>query len=212
MKSIAKADIEALRDRPIYMGKNKTDGATLTKSRGRDDKVHVRTCREYDSALEGGYSPSSTYDITMASWFKYPCETLSLLEIATIPQQSFIPTSKEGLFDLALLPLSVFPVVTDFEQAYGYNIENVTYQDQVEKGLLKVTDRGQNELSCEQDGLRQHLTEVARADFNGDDIEDILLSETVHATQGTYRTYDMIILTRRSMDGKFEKVEPHDSE
>ena len=214
VKSIAKADIDALRDRPIDMGGNKTDGVTLTRGRKtksrHDKKIHVRTCREYDSALEDGYYPSSTYDISMASWFKYPCETLNLLEIATIPQQSFIPTSKEGVFDLKLIPLSLFPVVTDFEQTYGYNIENVTYQDYVDKGLLKVTEMSQSKLVCEDDGLRQHLTEVARADFNGDDVENILLSEAVHATQGTYRTYDMIILTRKSMDGKFEKIKPHD--
>ena len=210
VKSITKADIETLRDLPIDMGGNKTDGVTLTKR--RNDKIHVRTCREYDAALEGGYYPSSTYDISMASWFKYPCGLLNLLETAAIPQRSFLPTSKEGIFDLKLIPLSLFPVVTDFEQAYGYNIENLTYQDQVEKGLLKVTDKGQNWFSCEDDGLRQHLTEVARADFNSDGIEDLLLSEAVHATQGTYRTYDLIILTRKSIDGKFEKVEPDDSE
>ena len=209
VKSITKADIETLRDLPIDMGGNKTDGVTLTKR--RNDKIHVRTCREYDAALEGGYYPSSTYDISMASWFKYPCGLLNLLETAAIPQRSFLPTSKEGIFDLKLIPLSLFPVVTDFEQAYGYNIENLTYQDQVEKGLLKVTDKGQNWFSCEDDGLRQHLTEVARADFNSDGIEDLLLSEAVHATQGTYRTYDLIILTRNSTDEKFEKVEPDDS-
>ena len=209
VKSITKADIETLRDLPIDMGGNKTDGVTLTK-RG-NDKIHVRTCREYDAALEGGYYPSSTYDISMASWFKYPCGLLNLLETAAIPQRSFLPTSKEGIFDLKLIPLSLFPVVTDFEQAYGYNIANLTYQDQVEKGLLKVTDKGQNWFSCEDDGLRQHLTEVARADFNDDGIEDILLSEAVHATQGTYRTYNLIILTRKSTDDKFEKVEPDDS-
>ena len=214
--SITKADIETLQDLPIDMGGNKTDGVTLTRSRKtksrHDKKIHVRTCREYDSALEDGYYPSSTYDISMASWFKYPCGTLNLLEIATIPQQSFIPTSKEGVFDLKLIPLSLFPVVTDFEQTYGYNIENVTYQDYVEKGLIKVIDRDQNGFSCKNDGLRQHLTEVARADFNGDGIEDMLLSEAVHATQGTYRTYDMIVLTRKSANGKFEKVQPHGSE
>ena len=209
VKSITKADIETLRDLPIDMGGNKTDGVTLTKR--RNDKIHVRTCREYDAALEDGYYPSSTYDISMASWFKYPCGTLNLLERATIPQRSFLPTAKEGIFDLKLIPLSLFPVVTDFEQAYGYNIENLTYQDQVEKGLLKVTDKGQNWFSCEDDGLRQHLTEVARADFNSDGIEDLLLSEAVHATQGTYRTYDLIILTRNSTEDKFEKVEPDDS-
>ena len=211
VKSITKADIETLRDLPIDMGGNKTDGVTLTKSYRRNDKIHVRTCREYDAALEDGYYPSSTYDISMASWFKYPCGLLSLLETAAIPQQSFIPTSSEEVLNLELLPLSLFPVVTDFEQTYGYNIDNVTYQDRVEKGLLKVTDRGHNWFSCEDDGLRQHLTEVARADFNSDRIEDILLSEAVHATQGTYRTYDLIILTRKSMDGKYEKIEPYDS-
>ena len=210
VRSVTKADIETLRDLPIDMGGNKTDGVTLRK-RG-NDKIHVRTCREYDSALEDGYYPSSTYDISMASWFKYPCGLLSLLETAAIPQQSFIPTSSEEVLNLELLPLSLFPVVTDFEQRYGYNIENVTYQDRVEKGLLKVTDKGDNRFSCEDDGLRQHLTEVARADFNGDRIEDILLSEAVHATQGTYRTYDLIILTRKSIAGKYEKVEPHDPE
>ena len=208
--SITKADIEALRDRPIDMGGNDTDGVTLTKS--RDDKVHVRTCKEYDAALEDDYYPASTYDLSMGSWFKYPCETLNLLEIAAIPKQSFIPTSKEEVFNLKLIPLSLFPVVTDYEQAYGHNIENVTYQDRIDEGLLKVTDRGDNWFSCEDEGLRQHLTEVARADFNGDSIGDILLSEAVHATQGTYRTYNMIILTRKSMDEKFEKVEPHDPE
>jgi hypothetical protein len=209
VKSITKADIETLRNLPIDMGGNKTDGVTLTKS--RNDKIHARTCREYDAALERGYFPSSTYDISMASWFKYPCGLLNLLETAAIPQRSFIPTLKEGIVNLELLPLSLFPVVTDFEQAYGYNIENLTYQDQVEKGLLKVTDKGQNWFSCEDDGLRQHLTEVARADFNNDGIEDLLLSEAVHATQGTYRTYNLIILTRNSTDDKFEKVEPDDS-
>ena len=212
--SITKADIETLQDLPIDMGGNKTDGVTLTRSRKtksrHDKKIHVRTCREYDSALEDGYYPSSTYDISMASWFKYPCGTLNLLEIATIPQQSFIPTSKEGVFDLKLIPLSLFPVVTDFEQTYGYNIENVTYQDYVEKGLIKVIDRDQNGFSCENDGLRQHLTEVARADFNDDGIEDILLSEAVYATQGSLRVYNLIILTRKSIDGKYEKIKPHD--
>ena len=206
VRSIAKADIEALRDLPINMGGNDTDGVTLTNDKG--EKVHVRTCREYDSALKRGYFPYSTYDISMGSWFKYPCGLLNLLETATIPQQSFIPTSKEGVFNLELLPLSLFPVLSDYEQTYGYNIENVTYQDQVESGLLKVTGVGQNWFSCEDDALRQHLTEVARADFNGDGIEDILFFESVHATQGSFRFYQIIILTRKSIDGKFEVVQP----
>ena len=215
VKSITKADIETLRDLPVDMGRNTTDGVTLTKSRktkSGPDKIHVRTCREYDAALADGYYPSSTYDISMGSWFKRPCGTLNLLEKATVPNRSFIPTLKQELLDLKLLPLKFFPIVSSYEETYGHDIKDVTYQDYVEKGLIKVTEMSQNKLACEDDGLRQHLTEMARADFNGDGIEDILLSEAVHATGGTYRTYDTIILTRKSMDGKYEKVKLHDSE
>ena len=207
VKSITKADIEALRDRPIHMGGNDTDGVTLTNE--KNEKIHVRTCRDYDSALERGYFPYTTYDIAMDSWLKFPCGTLNFLQAATTPRQSFIPNRKEGVIDLALLPLSLFPVLTDIEQRYGYNIENVTYQDQVEKGLLKVTDMGENWLSCEEEGLRQHLIERVRADFNDDRIEDILLSESVHATQGSMRFHQITILTRKSADAKFEKVQSH---
>lgn len=203
VKSIAKADIEALQDRPIHMGGNDADGVTLTNE--KDEKIHVRTCREYDSAIQHGYFPSTTYDISMASWFKYPCGTLNLLQKAAIPQQSFISKPKEGVINLALLPFSLFPKLFDVEQ----NIENVTYQDQLDNGLLKVTGMGENWLRCEDDGLKQHLTEVARADFNSDGIEDILLSEGVSATQGSFRSYKITILTRKSADGKFEKVPSH---
>ena len=219
VKSITKADIETLRDLPIDMGGNKTDGVTLTKSyrakrngNNRGNKIHVRTCREYDAALEDGYYPSSTYDIAMASWFKRPCKTLNLLQRATIPKQSFIPTVKEGLFDLTLFPLTLFPVMSDYEQTYGYNIENETYQDRLDKGLMKVTESSESKLHCEDDGQRQQLTEVTRADFNGDGIEDILLFEAIYAIGGSFRAYHLIILTRKSMDGKYEKVELDDSE
>ena len=203
VKSITKADIEALRDRPIHMGGNDTEGVTLTNE--KIEKINVRTCREYDSAIVRGYFPYTTYDISMASWFKYPCGTLNLLQTAAIPQQSFISNPKAGIADLELLPLSLFPALFDFEQ----DIENVTYQDRVEKGLLKVTGVGENWLSCEDDGLKQHLTEVARADFNSDGIEDILLSESVSATQGSFRNYKITILTRKSVDATFEKVQSH---
>ena len=206
VKSIAEADIEDLRDLPIHMGENNTDGVTLTND--KNEKIHVRTCREYDTALERGYFPYTNYDISMESWFKYPCGLLNLLQTATTPQQSFISNPKVGVVDIQLLPLSLFPVLSDIEQTYGYNIENVTYQDQVKKGLLKVIGVGQNWFSCEDDGLRQHLTEVMRADFNGDGIEDILIFEGVHATQGSFRFFQIIILTRRSIDGKFEIVQP----
>ena len=125
-KSFTKAEIEALRDLPIDMGGSKFD-ATLAN---KQDKRVVRTCREYDEALSAGYRPASNADIALAAWFKYPCGTLQLLERATRPKRSFLP---QELFDLKLLPLKLFPIVSDYEQTYGRDIEDESYHDQAEK-------------------------------------------------------------------------------
>ena len=198
-KSFTKAEIEALRDLPIDMGGSKFD-ATLAN---KQDKRVVRTCREYDEALSAGYRPASNADIALAAWFKYPCGTLQLLERATRPKRSFLP---QELFDLKLLPLKLFPIVSDYEQTYGRDIEDETYHDQAEKGELEVIEKTPHKFRCKLRGLKQYLTEVVRADFNGDGTEDILLSEAVYAIGATYHTYDLIILTRKSSEAKYESI------
>ena len=199
-KSFTKAEIETLRDLPVDMGGNKTDGATL---KNQQDKRVVRTCREYDDALANGYRPDSTYEIAMASWFKYPCGTLQLLERAAPHKRSFLP---QELFDLKLMPLALFPVLSNYEQTYGRNIENETYHDQAEKGELEVIEKTPHRFGCKDDGLKQYLTEVVRADFNRDGTEDILFREAVYAIGGSFRSYNFIILTRKSSQAKYERI------
>ena len=201
--SFTKAEIEALRDLPIDMGGNKFDATLRNK---QDKRLVVRTCREYDDALLAGYRPSSNADIALAAWFKYPCGTLQLLQRATRHKRSFLPTRDQALFDLKLLPLKLFPIVSDYEQTYGRDIENETYHDQAEKGELEVIENTPHKFFCKDDGSKQYLTEVVRADFNGDGIEDILLEEATYAIGGTHRTHNLIILTRKKSARKYESI------
>ena len=200
--SFTKAEIEALRDMPIYMGGSKFD-ATLANN---GDRRIVHTCREYDDALSTGYRPGTTADIMLAAWFKYPCGTLQLLERATRHKRSFLPAGDQGLFDLKLLPLTLFPVITDYEQVYGRDIKGETFYDQVEKGELEVIENAAHRFVCKSKGSKYSLTEVARADFNGDGTEDILFREADAAIGGTLRVYNLLILTRKSSEAKYEKV------
>ena len=204
-KSFTKAEIQTLRDQSILLWKGIQDkGAELTND--KKEKIHVRTCKEYDDALEQGYFPNTMAAIADAAWFKYPCDTLRLLDQATPPKRSFLPPPKE-LFDPKLLPLMLFPVLSDYEQTYGYNIKNETYQDRLDKGLMEVTKPTGNpnpfKVAYIDDGMKQNLTQVVRADFNGDGIEDILLYEATYAIGGSHRFFDIIILTRKSADSKF---------
>jgi hypothetical protein len=59
--------------------------------------------------------------------------------------------------------------------------------------------------------MGQQLVEVARADFNGDGIEDILVFEYCYATHGTLRYGGIRLLTRATADGMFTAEETVDA-
>lgn len=204
VKFVAKADIDSLRDRSIRLGENKhIDGVTLTNRGGK--QTYVRTCREYESALEQGASPYTNFDFKMSTWFRHQCGLLNALQAATTPQQSFISAPKVGITDLKLLPVSFFPIIG--EEAANMEFLDGTYQSKVDDGVLMVESTHQNSLQIrEPEGMGQHLVEVVRADFNWDGIEDILLFEYCYATHGTLGYGGIRILTRKSINGKFETV------
>ena len=202
VKSITKDDIDALRNRPIRLGENDHfDGVMLTNE--KDEKIHARTCREYDSAIKRGYDTYTTFDIKMSVWFKHHCGLLNALEGAAVPQQSYISNPKVGITNLDLIPFSLFPNLSGDEIDLG-----ATFEKKVRNGELIVIEKDQNVLTTEGIGMGQLLREVVRADFNTDGIEDILLFEYHYATQGTLGFGGVIVLTRKSVDGKFEVVRP----
>ena len=206
VKCIAKADIEDLRDLPIYSeGKDYIDSVILINAKG--EQIHVRTCKEYDFALEQGYYPSSPNSNMKSSVrFAHKCGLLRTLQAATTPQESFISISKVGVTNLELLPFSLFPVIGD--ELEGMELD-ATYQSKVIEDVLVVKSVRSNLLEIvEPRGMGQQLIEVVRADFNGDGIEDILLFEYCFATEGTLGYGGIRILTRKSIDGKFEIVQP----
>ncbi len=202
VKSIAKDDIDALRDRPIRLGPNDhLDGVTLTNE--KDEDIQVRTCREYDAALKRGYYANTNFDAQMSMWFKHQCGLLNALERAAAPRQSYISNPKVGITNLELMPFSVFPYASDEEIKSG-----ATFQTKIKNGELRVVEKNQNTLTTEEIDTGQFLQEVVRADFNDDGIEDIFLFEYHYAIRGTFGSGGVIVLTRKSADGKFEVVRP----
>jgi hypothetical protein len=208
VRFVAKAEIETLRDRAIRLGPNdRISGVTLTNA--VNEKRHVRTCREYDDAIQQGYFAYSNFDIKMSTWFEHQCGLLKSLHTATSPTQSFISNPRVSILDLELLPFSFFPQFGESEQTVD---PASTYQSKVDNGTLVVKRLRQNLLQIQEpEGMGQQLVEVARADFNGDDIEDILLFEYCYATHGTLGYGGIRIITRTSPAGKFQAVRSSDA-
>ena len=210
VKSIAKADIDDLRDLPVWMGgSDHIDRLRLTHK--QKETLRVRTCREYDSAMESGYYADTGFDVKMSVWFKYQCGLLTALETAEIPRKSFISDPKVGVLNLELLRFAIFPYNIaerlDWEEARDMK---TTYQDMVEAGVLKVKSADKHVLRVEDEGMAQTMEEVVRADFNNDGIEDILVFAYHRAIGGTLGFGGIIMLTRKSIDGKLEEVRPPD--
>ncbi|MCP9877830.1 HNH endonuclease [Cyanobium sp. A2C-AMD] len=203
IRSIARSDIASLRDRPLRLGQNDhIDGVTLTHNDGQ--QRYVRTCREYESALEEGYFAYSTFDMKMATWFEHQCGLLRSLKTAAEPTASYLSDPSVGITELALLPFSMFP---RFEVTETHFDPEATYQDKVDDGSLVVRKVKHNLLRIEQEqGMGQQLIEVARADFNGDGIEDILLFEYCYATHGTMGFGGIRIITRLSANALFQAL------
>lgn len=210
VKSIAKSELDRLRDLPVSFGENKgIESVKLKKKKG--DEIEVRTCREYDTGLNSGYSPANNMERKLASFFKYPCALLNALEIASVAEESFITDPEVGIANLELLPFSVFPYIGEYKsrQEFAKDLQT-TYQQKLETGELVVREKSEHVLEIEYNGMVQSLQEIVRADFNNDGLEDVLVDEGHWVTQGTYSAYGIIVLTRKSMTGKFEVARPLD--
>jgi hypothetical protein len=201
---VAKADIDDLRGRPVRLGENDhIEGLTLANA--TEQEVFVRTCKEYDAATNMGFCPQTNFDLKMSVFFRHQCGLLAALQSASTAETSFIAEPRVGVIDLHLMPFSLFPQIGDSPSDWT----GVTYQSKIDDGSLVVKRLRQNALVVEEpEGMGQQLVEVARADFNGDGIEDILLFGYCYATHGTLGFGGTIILTRKGPNGLFELVNP----
>jgi hypothetical protein len=202
---VGKSDIADLWRRPVRLGTNThIDSVTFTNRSG--EKHVVRTCEEYDDAVRSGYWALDNLNLKMSVYLAHQCGLLKALEIAKTPERSFVSEPRLGIADLHLLPFSLFPSIGD---ARPDENPAETYQSKIDTGALVVKRLRQNTLLIQEpEGMGQQLIEVARADFDGDGIEDILLFEYCYATHGTLGFGGVTILTRKSADANFERTLP----
>jgi cation transport regulator ChaC len=201
LKAIRKGDIGELKMRPVNLSPN-THVEGLTLHNGHGD-ILVRTCAEYNAALRAGFYPRTTFDMSMATFFVRQCGLLNALDGAMIADRSFLSEPLVGITDLQLIPFAFFPVLERPPEPPPLE----TYQDMLDKGNLVVKRVKQNSLAVESGGMGQHLIEVARADFNGDGVEEILVYEYCYAIGGTLRWASMRLLSRHSHNDPFEIVQ-----
>lgn len=204
--SLRKSEIPGLLELPVRNGNSDlNEGYGVEMTRPNHERVMVYTCRQWKRALEEKAYAASTFDMAMESALVHTCGLLFELQNASLPRKSFIANPRISLADLNLLPAEILNANTgdeanDKEQPRGLTVSKAVAPEDIAK-------RGSKVLTLSYGGFRQSFWEAARADFNGDGIEDMLVFTGGRAEGGTLGYSDYFILTRTGPSGPLKLIE-----
>lgn len=207
--SIRKSEIDSLLARRVQLLGSPSDEEYVLEFSFGEGHFPVFSCQEWVQArAQGQSSELNTRERDIESSFVDTCGFLSALRGAKPARRSFIAKPQVGLFNLNLLPANVLKTLSGEGEAEidKLTARGIRISDLVAKRKVKVLERTKNSVVLDYD-LEMHLTEMGRADFNGDGIEDIFVASAWYATPGTFRYFDYFILTRLSPFAGFTVIE-----
>lgn len=180
----------------------------MTRHGGK--KFTVYTCREWEKAQgEQAYS-ATTYDMAMEGFLIHTCGLLFELQRAKLALKSFIANPRVTLANLDLLPVEILFSASDEETLKKERLRGMTVSEVVASKDIEMEDAGAVTVSYE--GFRQSFWEAARADFNGDGFEDILVFTGGRAEGATMGYADYFVLTRTRPSGPLKVIRTKKSE
>lgn len=208
--SLRQSEIEKLLDLPVRNGvSDPSEGYGVEMTRPDYTTFMVYTCRQWKKAhAENAYS-ATTFDMAMEGSFIHACGLLFELQKARQPAKSFVANPKLGLANLDLLPAEILNDYTDEPENERMRLRGLTLSKVVPREDIEEAD--DNGLTLTYGNFRQSFWEGARADFNGDGVEDILVFTGGRAVGGTLGFSDYFFLTRTRPSGPmtmFRNTEP----
>lgn len=207
LSSLRPSVAEALLDRPVRLGADLPDGLALTCDTGEDR--FVRTCREYQNAVENGFYCDTNFAIKVSSSFMVALEVLKALSACRPSIRSFIRHPRRGLCDIDLLPSSLLPSLGPSNNSYDSIVSRcLTIGDAVSMGSAQIKRVSSSSVAIELQGSGVYMREMLRADLDGDGCEDIFVSTYVYAVGGTLGfVAQPVVLARRDFNGRFNLTE-----
>jgi hypothetical protein len=178
----------------------------LSMSRGHES-VEVVTGADWSERRRTGFRATTTYDIKEETFFKTAYATLRALETASPSLVSFIPAMPFGADGAPFLPASLLPYLSPDA---GAKVENWIARrvplDALAKTEGVTLEHSGGGLMITWNRMTAYLTEVLRADLDGDGVEDLLYSGYSRVHEGTFGAGHIGVLTRRSNDALFQEI------
>lgn len=161
-------------------------------------KMQLRNCADYLKIAGQEIETQDPIDQRGLLGMEARCQALRMLREALPSERSFLGGFKMDAGAPDLLPAALY---LDLSAGEARKLRAATREGRSWKSFDpkvrgKINDRG--ELAFTGDGYDTQLVEYARADFNHDGVEDILILRTGFPIGGTMTDYTVFLLSRTS--------------
>jgi hypothetical protein len=171
----------------------------------KEEKIEVRTCREWAEAVLDGYDALSTYDIKEEAFFKRVYALIVALAQAKVPKHNFISDQKATIANFDLLPVDLLPILSGEEsrEMERFKSDGVSISDLIAQERVKIISSSPQSLTLHYNYMGLYLNEILRADLNDDGVEDLLIGSYKWTLEGTFGAGSTKVLTRFGIDQAF---------
>ncbi len=197
--------INSMLQAPVIQKSGQLVPLKLTPPDSITTKIPVETCADYIRKMKEGWYALTQRDMDRESMFTARCGLLTALARARTPRFSYI-SGKKGLKNLDWLPASLLPQMGEASASYA---EAPSDRDAQNRSVAEMVAAGECTVRQATPGYLQliynmndiSIRELARADFNGDGYEDMLVILSSKLKGGTAGFSEVQGLTRQSPRG-----------
>lgn len=169
----------------------------VTSENAPNEKIKLSSCSDYlvrsDLKLRTVANPDAVPFMEIALM----CRATQLMQTARTPERSYLQTVQFNEYLPKFLPKAIAMVVSVSEQARIDADKSIKYLDDVNP-TTRVELLGPFQARYHHEGGAQELALVAKNDFNGDGIEDMLITSRDSVEGGSYSAIRLFLLTRVS--------------
>lgn len=184
-------------------------GGIELRGEREDQRAIVSTIAEYETALAAGMFAYSRFASSMAfRYFEIPRQILSYLRLASYADDSFIRFPRRSVCDIALLPASLLICgIYESDETYQRDLSEVaghSVADLVRDQHARIVSVDAYSLIITFGNCQIAMTELLRADVDGDGIEDLVVSFGMSLIDGSFSQAEVLCLRRLSSEALFE--------
>lgn len=187
VRALTPVQARTLYDLPVRFGDGGA-GPTYVKT-GKPNR-RVATCRQFETAESAGFEPATNFDIVMSGFLVRACGLLDAAVRAQPARRSFVDAPRVGVRDIDRISLAALPPAP-WEPARP-SATDERRREHTSIGAFarahgcRVTVATATELQLRCGDVLYALTELLRADVDGDGVASIVVAPYLRSMTGTF--------------------------